>query len=158
MIINEIVVRTDLFPRTDVWQFDDGGRAAAGFKGTTQDCVCRAISIATEKPYQEVYSDINELGQKERNSKLRAHKSNARLGVHAPTMRRYLISLGWEWAPTMHIGSGTTVHLKADELPSGRLIVQVSKHVTAMINGTIHDTFDPSRDGTRCVYGYFTRP
>lgn len=41
------------------------------------------------------------------------------------------------------------------ELPSGRLIVAVSRHLCAVIDGVIHDTFDPSRDGTRCVYGYF---
>jgi hypothetical protein len=55
----------------------------------------------------------------------------------------------------MRIGSGCTVHLRADELPPGRLIVNVSRHTVAVIDGVIHDTYDPSRDGTRCVYGYF---
>ena len=55
----------------------------------------------------------------------------------------------------MKIGSGCTVHLRADELPTGRLIVSVSRHVVAVIDGVIHDTHDPSRDGTRCVYGYW---
>jgi hypothetical protein len=45
---------------------DDGGRAAAGYKGQTGDCVCRSIAIATGKPYQEVYdalwSEIREHG------------------------------------------------------------------------------------------------
>src|SRR5262245_46562233 len=27
--------------------YDDGGRAAAGFKGKAGDCVCRAIALAT---------------------------------------------------------------------------------------------------------------
>ena len=57
----------------------------------------------------------------------------------------------------MAIGSGCKVHLRADELPSGRLIVSVSKHLTAVIDGVIHDNHDPSRDGTRCVYGYFSK-
>jgi hypothetical protein len=56
----------------------------------------------------------------------------------------------------MRVGSGCRVHLRADELPPGRLIVRVSKHVAAVIDGVIHDTFDCSRGGTRCVYGYFT--
>ena len=43
------------------------------------------------------------------------------------------------------------MHLKAAELPAGRLIVRCSKHTTAVIDGIIHDT-----NGTRCVYGYFT--
>lgn len=55
----------------------------------------------------------------------------------------------------MQIGSGCQVHLREDELPSGRLIVKVSKHLTAVINGVIHNSHDPSRDGTRCVYGYW---
>lgn len=37
------------------FQFDDGGRAAAGYKGTTGDCACRAIAIASGRPYQEIY-------------------------------------------------------------------------------------------------------
>ena len=37
------------------FQYNDGGRAKAGFKGTTGDCVCRAIAIATERPYREIY-------------------------------------------------------------------------------------------------------
>jgi hypothetical protein len=26
-----------------------------------------------------------------------------------------------------------------------------------VIDGVIHDTFDPSRGGTRCVYGYWIK-
>jgi hypothetical protein len=66
--------------------------------------------------------------------------------------------LGWVWTPTMQIGSGCTVHLRADELPPGRLVVSVSKHLTAVIDGVIHDTHDCSRRGTRCVYGYWQPP
>jgi hypothetical protein len=55
----------------------------------------------------------------------------------------------------MQIGHGCRVHLRADELPTGRLIVVVSRHLTAVLDGVIHDTFDPSRQGTRCVYGYY---
>jgi hypothetical protein len=55
----------------------------------------------------------------------------------------------------MSIGSGCQVHLRADELPSGRLIVSVSRHVVAVIDGIIHDNHDCSRGGTRCVYGYW---
>jgi len=58
----------------------------------------------------------------------------------------------------MSIGSGTKVHLRAEDLPTGRIVVQASKHVVAVIDGVMHDTHDPSRDGTRCVYGYWTAP
>jgi hypothetical protein len=57
----------------------------------------------------------------------------------------------------MGIGTGCKVHLRDGELPMGRLIVKVSKHVVAVIDGVINDTHDPSRNGTRCVYGYYTK-
>jgi hypothetical protein len=137
--------------------FDDGGRGAAGYKGLTGDCVCRAIAIATGKPYQEVYDALNAMAANERTGKRKRGKSNARTGVYKPTIRKYMESIGWRWTPTMKIGQGTKVHLREDELPSGRLVVLVSKHMTAVIDGTIHDTHDCSRGGKRCVYGYYTK-
>jgi len=135
------------------WIYDDGGRAEAGRKGTARDCVTRAIAIATGRPYASVYDAINEAATRERP---RAGKrSGARTGVAKPTIRRYLAGLGWVWVPTMAIGSGCTVHLRAAELPAGRLIVSVSRHLVAVIYGVAHDTHDPSRDGSRCVYGYY---
>lgn len=77
------------------WQYDDGGRRAAGFRGTdTRDCVARALAIA---------------------------------------MRR---------------------DLAAGEVPDN-CIAAVSKHYVAIVGGVMRDTHDPSRDGTRCVYGYW---
>ena len=66
-------------------------------------------------------------------------------------------SLGWQWTPTMRIGSGCKVHLRADELPAGRLVVSVSRHVVAVVDGVVHDTHDSTRGGSRCVYGYFEK-
>lgn len=137
--------------------FNDGGRVAAGYKGTTGDCVCRAIAIATEKSYQEVYDALNALGKTERTSKRKRGKSSARVGVYKPAIRKYMESIGWTWVPTMKIGSGCKVHLRDGELPQGRLVVSVSKHSVAVIDGVICDTHDCSRDGTRCVYGYYKK-
>ena len=138
------------------WIYDDGGRKRAGYKGDADDCATRAIAIATEIPYKEVYKAINEVAQHER-PKAGQGRSAARTGVFRVTYERYLKGLGWVWVPTMHIGSGCTVHLREDELPAGRVITRLSKHVCAVIDGVIHDTGDPSRGGTRCVYGYFTK-
>ncbi len=135
---------------------DDGGRAAAGFKGKTGDCVARSIAIATQQDYIEVYNALNAEAQKERPRGGRS-KSSARTGVKMATIQRYLKKQGWTWTPTMHIGSGTTVHLTPDELPMGRIIVRVSKHLCAVVDRVVHDTHDPSRDGTRAVYGYWAK-
>jgi len=138
--------------------FDDGGRAAAGFRGRAGDCVTRAIAIATGKPYREVYDALNALAAKERTGKRKKKKSNSREGVFRCTYNLYLQSLGWRWTPTMSVGSGCRVHLRTCELPAGALIVRVSRHLTAVIDGQLRDTHDCSRGGTRCVYGYFARP
>ena len=81
--------------------------------------------------------------------------SSSRTGVVRKVYNEYLKSLGYQWTPTMLIGQGCKVHLRSDELPSGRLIIKVSKHITSMIDGVLHDTYDCSRNGTRCVYGYY---
>jgi hypothetical protein len=140
------------------YRFDDGGRTAAGFRGQTGDCVTRAIAIATGKPYRAVYDELNILAASERIGRRKKKKSNSRLGVFPRTYLRYLQSLGWRWNSTMSIGSGCQVHLRESELPSGILIVRVSRHLTTVIDGVIHDTHDCSRGGVRCVYGYFFRP
>jgi hypothetical protein len=136
----------------------DGGRAAAGYKGKTGDCVTRSIAIATGKPYQEVYDALNGFAQTERTSKRKKRRSSSRTGVYRQTYQRYLESLGWRWTSTMSIGSGCQFHLQASELPAGPLIVKVSRHLTAVIDGVLYDTHDSSRGGRRCVYGYFSRP
>jgi len=136
--------------------YDDGGRAAAGYKGTTGDCVTRAIAIATGIPYQTVYDNLNQQIKSSRQTK-KARKSSSRTGVHRRFYEKYLKQLGWIWVPTMQIGSGCKVHLRKDELPNAHIICRVSGHMVAMINGVIHDIGDPTRGGTRCVYGYYIK-
>jgi len=148
---------------------DDGGRAEAGYKGLANDCVVRAIAIASGLPYQEVYDAINSLSLKERVTKSMQRRSSSREGVYKKTYEKYLFSLGWKWTPTMKIGSGCKVHLTEGELPGGRIICRLSRHITAVIDGVIHDNHNPQRethvvDGCgnvsiqkRCVYGYWSK-
>jgi hypothetical protein len=137
--------------------YNDGGRKEAGFKGETNDCVTRAIAIATQLPYRVVYDGLNLVSKSERLSKRKRKKSSSRTGIFKATYRKYLKSIGWEWVPIMSIGKGCTIHLKTNELPTGKLVVRLSKHLTCVADGVIHDTFDPSRNETRCVYGYFKK-
>jgi len=141
---------------------NDGGREDAGFKGGAGDCVVRAIAIATQLPYLQVYEDLRVANQSyadQRNDKLarrlHAKGSSPRNGNHRNVFHSYILSQGFDWVPTMKVGAGCQVHLLANELPSGRLIVKVSKHLTAIIDGVIQDTHNPSRGGKRCVYGYY---
>jgi hypothetical protein len=138
------------------WVRDDGGRRAAGYRGYADDCACRAIAIAGELSYQAVYAMLNAAARAIPEPRGR-RPGSAREGVYRPQYEHVMAALGFAWTPTMRIGSGCTVHLRAGELPGGRLVVRVSHHLTAVIDGTIRDTHDPSRDGSRCVYGYWTR-
>jgi hypothetical protein len=169
---------------TSQWVYNDGGRSNY-FKGSAGDCGPRAVAIATGMDYKEVYDRLFAI-QKEFVEKKRArvrskrwgriHNKTAhrvREGTWKETVQRFMAEIGWIWKPTMFIGRGCKVHLQADELPKGNLVVCVSKHYTAVIDGIINDTYNPNdrvgittihhRDGTvevlpvknRCVYGYF---
>lgn len=144
-------------PKRERWVYNDGGRSNYFKAEKVGDCVARAIAIGTGKDYKEVYDALNKLAKQERTSMKKQGVSNARNGVYKETFKKYLEGLGWVWHPTMQIGQGCKVHLNAEELPKGTIIVSVSKHLTCMIDGVINDTYDCSREGTRCVYGYYTK-
>lgn len=134
------------------WVYDDGGRSAY-FKGENAgDCVVRSLAIVLERDYKEVYDRLAELQKLH----TRNGKRSARDGVSKNVYKRYIgFETDLEWHPLMGIGTGCTVHVRPDELPTGRLLLSCSRHLTAMIDGVLHDTYDCSRDGTRCVYGYW---
>lgn len=137
--------------RSPAFVINDGGRKAAGYtrKSKRGDCVIRAIAIATELPYAKVRDDLQELSA--------LPSDVADVGVWDHVWKEYLTELGWKCTPTMGIGTGCRVHLRADELPPGRIIAQVSVHLVAVVDGVVHDIYDPTRGGKRCVYSYWSR-
>lgn len=139
------------------FQFNDGGRAAAGYRGKAKgDCGARALAIVAQMSYVEACALVNEYAEQER-PRGKNKRSNAQTGVWVDTMKKILRDLGFIWTPTMGIGTGCTIHLTASELPAGRLLVRTSRHYTSMVNGVIQDAYDPSREGKRCVYGYWRK-
>lgn len=127
--------------------YNDGGRSKYFKANNVCDCAIRAIAIATGKDYLEVYNDLKKLN----------NGKSCRNGTPKKVDKAYLKSIGWKRTPTMLIGKGCTTHLTEDELPNGTLIVQVSHHLTCIKDKVIYDTHDCSRDGTRCVYGYWSK-
>ncbi len=73
---------------------DDGGRASAGYKGQANDCVCRAVAIATEQPYQEIYDRLEAMIQAKFGPTKRPPGVEALM--HGGVMR----AIGWVWVPT----------------------------------------------------------
>lgn len=143
------------------FQYNDGGRVDTGFKGKAGDCVTRAVAIAAQQPYGETYCDLAAIQARIPKTKRRkkAGIKSARNGIYirSKLFKDYMKRLGFRWVSTMQIGSGCKVHLAAGELPMGRLVVQVSKHMVAVIDGVVHDTYEDDRGGTRCVYGYYIK-
>lgn len=146
------------------WSYHDGGRYEAGFsKPAKGDCLCRAISIVADLSYIDVYNLIDSFGVKDRLTAWRrakypsGAKSTAERGVYKATAGRVLRYLGFVHTPTMGIGTGCQVHMRENELPNGRLVISLSQHYTAVIDGIVYDAFDCTRNGNRCVYGYWTR-
>lgn len=137
--------------------YSDGGRSKYFKAEGVGDCVCRAICNATGEDYKKIYDMINQQAKSERKGRRKRGISNARSGVYKENYSKILAELGWEWHPTMTIGSGCHTHLSENDLPNGVLIVKVSKHLTCVKDGVLYDTYDCSREGTRCVYGYFIK-
>jgi hypothetical protein len=145
--------------------FNDGGRRAAGFQSRADDCVVRSVAIASGRPYAVAYGEIAEINARMPRTKARDHARSA-VGRHtadhgvyteSALFKRYMVGLGFVWTPTMAIDSGCRVHLRPGDLPKGRIIVRVTRHLVAVIDGTVHDIADPCRGGTRCVYGYWRK-
>ena len=71
------------------FEYNDGGRAKAGYKGKTGDCGVRAVAVITGLPYREVYNALARL------NKARTGKRTARNGLYRETLHEYLATLGF---------------------------------------------------------------
>lgn len=128
------------------YQYHDGGRADAGYKGSTGDCVVRAISIITGTPYKVVYKDMAAAMKAEgyRNS---GAGSNATRGIKRTRGMRK----GRDVQNAVKADYGLVrVKLPAGPRPTyseayeryGDCIVGTVKHVSAIVDGIVFDTSD----------------
>lgn len=142
--------------KTLPYTYSDGGRSAAGFRGEAGDCFVRAAAIASGLNYTDVYDLVTVEAAKERRSKKKRGRSSPRTGVYKSTAERVLLLLGFSKVSVMSVGTGCTTHMRRDEIPDkGKIVVVLSKHYAAVVDGVVMDTYDPSRDGDRCVYSYW---
>jgi hypothetical protein len=153
------------------WVKDDGGRStsgiarSAGRKDKTGDCVVRAIAIATRTPYREVHDKLTVAkvrhiyaggGDDYWDRRIR-RRGGVRYfdpdhGSRHEEYHPYLEAMGWRYTST----KGKKVHLRADELPRGRLIVDIRRHLVAVIDHVIRDVADCGGKGRVPVQGYWT--
>lgn len=127
----------------------DGGRKAAGYKGTANDCVTRAFAIARSLPYKLAYQEVARFLERQIDG------GTPRQGVPADYTKKFFAQMGWRFVDTMTIGGGKPFTI--DELPGGTVIALVDSHVFAVIDKTVHDAYDPTKGGDDSVIGYWVR-
>jgi len=71
-----------------LFNYNDGGRARAGYKGYAGDCVCRAISIASERPYNEVYEALSQGNATQRRGKYEGSKAGRKSAANGINTNR----------------------------------------------------------------------
>lgn len=113
--------------------FNDGGRKALGLYNLEGDCVVRAISIAFKRHYRDVYQELQKM-QNRWDADQTWGRSIRKGGVWDQVYEKYMSDNGWERARN----AGRT-----DNLPlHGRYILEINKHLMALINGNIQDDLD----------------
>lgn len=134
------------------FNWNDGGRADAGFKGKTGDCTTRSIAIATGTPYRQVYKGLTEL------TKLMTGglDTTVRDGCSQEVAHQYLTEHGWSVV--------LTPNCYLIDAPKDKRIIAVSpRHNVAVINGTVNDTWDSrvcsrTKCGSPRLLGYYIAP
>ena len=128
------------------YQYDDGGRRAAGYKGSASDCVVRAIAIAAGIEYKAVYREVA------RRFKAEGYRAsgnfaatgkrrslNQKTKVHI--QREVFEAFGFE---RLSCSGEKPTYTEAYE-QYGDCIVKTAKHVVAVKDGVLHDTFNGLR-------------
>ena len=122
------------------FQFDDGGRSAAGYKskraGDAGDCVARALSIllgGDERSYKRVYAALaNE-------SERKGGRRSARGGVKNAIWQKVYKNFG---LVKVSLGRGTRPTYSEAHARFGDCIVSTTHHLAALKGGALRDTAD----------------
>jgi len=121
------------------FQYTDGGRSKYYTLKNVGDCVIRAIAIATERDYKEVVEDTWDFSRKY------GCPINWK-DVYIP----YLESLGWEKVSSPKFKGRKA---KAKDLPKkGRYMMRQVHHLSALVDGVVHDIWDTSNKMVYCYY------
>lgn len=123
--------------------YTDGGRADAGFKGVAGDCAVRAMAVALGLDYKACYQELAQA------HKERTGKKTARDGIYKETFSEVLGKRGWVWHTAPKFDGRKA---RASDMPKGRVIVRMSKHYAAVVDGAVHDSWDSTH---KMVYGYW---
>ncbi len=100
------------------------------------DCVIRALSVLTNRSWRDVYDELTDLaGDK---------------GMMFDRVEFVEDYLDDKYSRECHYAK--TIGEFAREYPYGKYAVTMNGHITAIINGNIIDTFNPSDRIMRCAW------
>ena len=125
--------------------YSDGGRAAAGYKGTAGDCGARAMAIALGLDYKTVYKELAQANADHGRAK------SARNGMNKDIYSEVLKRHGWVWKPAPKFVGRKA---RCSDMPAGAVIAKQAHHFVAVIDGVAHDIWDCTH---KMVYGYWAR-
>jgi cellobiose-specific phosphotransferase system component IIA len=139
--------------------YNDGGRADAGYKGSTGDCVVRAIAIAEQRDYEEVRRELMEYNRNYANTsrsriakKIQKRGATTRRGNWKRVYEKLLDNNGWTKHAKIRVGSTDRCYMLKSDIPSGRVLLKVRRHLVACVDHVINDTWD-SRESDLWVDG-----
>ena len=125
--------------------FNDGGRAASGRKGTTNDCGVRAMAIALGLDYDACYK---ELAQANKDSgRAKSMRSGIMKDVYSAVLKKY----GWVWHSAPKFEGRKA---RCSDMPDGMVIARQSRHFVAVSWRTSNDIFNSTN---KMVYGYWAK-
>lgn len=122
--------------------YNDGGRAAAGFTGSANDCVTRAIALVSGKPYAEVWQAMA-AGNKSDGKRFSADHC---VRTYNRWFYDYMTANGFTWVEPK---KKTYVR----DLLKGNYVVAIRGHYFAVLGDTIYDTHPVSDN--KVVRGYW---
>lgn len=143
---------------------NDGGRQLAGFTGTEGDCMCRAICNVTGLAYGPVYRTLagfnmthtptKTLDVDFRDQCLIAGRNDLAYGVMScdPRFIAYMHSLGFSYKDYER----QTKRL-ASMPATGRHVLILRAHATALIDGQIVDQWDCTQDQQCRQWGVYEK-
>lgn len=126
------------------FQYNDGGREAAGFKGVAGDCGARAMAIALGLDYKAVYKELAQANAD--NGRSKSARNGINKDIYSEVLKRY----GWVWhkAPQF-VGRKA----RCSDL-TGVVIAKQARHFVAVIDGVAQDIWNCTE---RMVYGYWAK-
>ena len=101
-----------------------------------EDCVIRSLSVLTNKPWRVVYDELSDLA--------------GDMGLMFDDVEFVEDYLDNRYDRECHYSK--KVGEFAREYPIGKYAVTMDGHITAIIDGIIYDTFDPSNRIMRCAW------